>query len=102
MSRLEVPTIQVSYPFSQTLRGPWVMLGQRASLTVSRWHGRTVACLLCTSQSYQWRSTSAGEDVISIHPSDPGYAPSGNYYMTVTRCVWAMTMRTYAGVRQTA
>ena len=53
-------------------------------------------------QSYQWRSTSAGEDVISIHPSDPGYAPSGNYYITVTRCVWAMTMRTYAGVRQTA
>jgi hypothetical protein len=38
-------------------------------------------------QSYQWRSTSAGEDIISIHPCDPGYAAMGMYYITVTRCL---------------
>jgi len=40
-----------------------------------------------TIQSYQWRSTSAGEDIISIHPCDPGYAAMGMYYITVTRCL---------------
>ena len=29
----------------------------------------------------------AGQDILVVDPSDPGYSPKGTYYVSVTRCV---------------
>ena len=42
---------------------------------------------LPAAQTAEWRSMAAGQDILVVDPSDPGYSPKGTYYVSVTRCV---------------
>ena len=56
---------------------------------------------LAASQTAQWRSMAAGQDILVVDPSDPGYSAKGTYYMSVTRYYMSVT-RTTAHVGRSA